>query len=400
MRLRTFEAFFLLKNGLLHTYPMLRHSVDTDIVVVGAGITGALISHALTEAGYKTVLIDKRDVGLGSTSATTAMLQYEIDVPLYELTEMIGEGNAAKCYREGINAINDLEALLKKHAVACNFKSKYSLYLAHNKSARKDLEKEFIIRNKYKLGVTWMDTASVQQEYGICCEGAILSKTAASMDAYRLTHELIHLNGKRGLEVYDQTETEHIDYGNEGVTLHIKGGNVIRAKKVVFCTGFEATKMLKEKIAKLFYTWACVSEEHISINEKLRDTLVWDTDDPYFYMRTTADDRLLIGGEDSSYTSTAPKQQLKEKKAKALIRKLHKIMPAVDFEEDFNWGGVFGSTKDGLPYIGVSPEYNNAYFVLGFGGNGITFSVQGMKIITDLLEGKENELAKLYGFGR
>lgn len=400
MRLRTLEAFFLLKNGLLYTYPMLRHSVDTEIVVVGAGITGALISHALVDAGYNVVLIDQGDIAQGSTSATTAMLQYEIDVPLFRLSKMMGEENAARCYSEGISAIYDLDDLLKRYPVDCNFQLKESLYIAHNKSARKDLEKEFTIREKHKLGVAWMDAENVQQEYGIHCEGAIVSKTAASTDAYRLAHELIHLNCKRGMQVYDQTEIEHIEYGNNDVTLRIKGENTIHAKRVVFCTGFEATRMLKEKVAKLFYTWACVSEEHISVNKKLHDTLVWDTDNPYFYMRTTADNRLLIGGEDSSYTSASPKQQLKEKKAKMLIKKLSRMMPDVDFEEDFSWGGVFGSTKDGLPYIGISPEYKNAYFVLGFGGNGITFSIQGMKIITDLMEGKKNELAELYRFGR
>ncbi len=76
------------------------------------------------------------------------------------------------------------------------------------------------------------------------------------------------------------------------------------------------------------------------------------------------------------------------------------MLPGIDFIDDFNWGGTFGTTHDGLPYIGKSPEYKNALFVLGFGGNGITFSVQAMQIIPDLLEGRENRLANYYRFGR
>jgi glycine/D-amino acid oxidase-like deaminating enzyme len=81
-------------------------------------------------------------------------------------------------------------------------------------------------------------------------------------------------------------------------------------------------------------------------------------------------------------------------------KKLSKIIPGIIFKEDFAWGGVFGSTKDGLPYIGKSPEYENALFVLGYGGNGIIFSVQAMNIIPDLLNGKKNHLSYLYRFGR
>ena len=82
MRLRTFESFWLLKNGLLYSYPSLQENIESEIVVVGGGITGALTSHALMEKGYKVLLIDKRDIAQGSSSATTSMLQYEIDVPI------------------------------------------------------------------------------------------------------------------------------------------------------------------------------------------------------------------------------------------------------------------------------------------------------------------------------
>ena len=89
MRLRTFESFWLLKNGLLFTYPMLRHNISTEILVVGGGITGALISTSLMEKGYKVAMVDRRDIGQGSTSATTSMLQYEIDEKLFELSGKI-----------------------------------------------------------------------------------------------------------------------------------------------------------------------------------------------------------------------------------------------------------------------------------------------------------------------
>ncbi len=113
MRLRTFESFWLLKNGILYSYPSLRKNIDAEIVVIGGGISGALTSHALMEKGYKVVLIDKRDIAMGSTAATTSMLQYEIDVPLYKLAEMIGEEGAVECCREGIKAIHNIQKLVQ-----------------------------------------------------------------------------------------------------------------------------------------------------------------------------------------------------------------------------------------------------------------------------------------------
>ena len=122
MRLRTFESFWLLKNGLLYTYPSLQKNIKTEILVIGGGITGALISDALMDAGYEVTLIDRRDIGQGSTSATTSMLQYEIDEPLKDLAKKIGEEAAALCYQEGITAIQDLEQLVKTKTFTKNLK--------------------------------------------------------------------------------------------------------------------------------------------------------------------------------------------------------------------------------------------------------------------------------------
>jgi glycine/D-amino acid oxidase-like deaminating enzyme len=400
MRLRTFESFWLLKNGLLYSYPSLQKNMESEIVVIGGGITGALTSHALMEKGYKVMLIDKRDIAQGSSSATTSMLQYEIDIPLYQLAEMIGETAAAACYKAGIKAIKKLSKLVSNLKIDCGFEKKQSLYAAHNKDAVTNLEKEFVIRNKHGLGVKWLTAAAVKKQFGIECYGAILSQTAASTDAYKLAHELIQLNVKRGMKVFDQTEITQFNLDSDQPSVVTETGCTIQCKKIIFCSGFETTKLLKEKVAKLFYTYACVSEQGIQCPAKLHKTLIWDTADPYLYMRTTDDGRLLVGGEDSSVNFSIFQQKIKEHKGTNLQKRLKQILPYVVFNEDFSWAGTFGSTKDGLPYIGKSPEYENALFVLGFGGNGITFSIQAMDIIPDLLDGKSNELSKYYRFGR
>ena len=400
MRLRTFESFWLVKNGILYSYPSLHTDVKTEILVIGGGITGALISHALMDAGYQVMLIDKRDIAMGSSAATTSMLQYEIDVSLYRLSEMVGEESAAMCYRAGVEAIMNLKKLVRTLKIDCGFQMKNSLYMAHNKTAASWLKKEFKIRDKHRLGVKWLSSSEVRKTYGLHCHGAIWSKTAASVDAYQLAHELIHWNVKRGMKVYDQTHVANLDTSGPRPRVTLGSGQTIEASKIICCTGYESTHMLKEKVADLRYTYVSISEQGIKVNRAVQNTLVWNTEDPYLYMRSTDDRRLLIGGEDSSTSFRFFQQKIKERKADKLIRKIEDILPGIEFVEDFSWGGTFGVTKDGLPYIGKSPEYENTLFVLGFGGNGITFSVQGMQIIVDILQEKKHPLEEFYRFGR
>jgi glycine/D-amino acid oxidase-like deaminating enzyme len=400
MRLRTSESFWLLKNGLPYTYPSLRTNISTQMVVLGGGITGALISHALLDAGFQTILLDKRDIGTGSTAATTSMLQYEIDVPLYQLIAQIGERPAVTCYKHAIEAIHDLERLIKSEKIECGFTAKKSLYLAHNRKAAGWLYEEYKARKRFLEKVQWLSPETIRQRYGIHCSGGILSQVAASVDAYKLAHELIHNNTRRGLQVYDQTEISHVDYGKRKIKINTADGAVIRCDKIIYCTGYETTTMFKEQIARLFVTYACVSEEQLPLPKKLKDLLIWNTEEPYLYMRTTDDNRLLIGGLDRPFSNRGLSYKTKEEKSGLLIKKLGKIIPGFDFIEDFSWGGVFGASADGLPYIGTHPKYPNAIFVLGFGGNGIVFSVQAMQLVTDILNGGDNELLHFYRFGR
>jgi len=93
------RPFWLLKNGLVHEYPSLDHNVHSDVAVLGAGISGALIAQRLARAGFEVLVIDKRDVACGSTCASTALLQYEIDTHLVDLTRRIGKRDAERAYR-------------------------------------------------------------------------------------------------------------------------------------------------------------------------------------------------------------------------------------------------------------------------------------------------------------
>ena len=91
---------------------------------------------------------------------------------------------------------------------------------------------------------------------------------------------------------------------------------------------------------------------------------------------------------------------MKNRKSAKLIKKLNKLFPEINFIEDYVWTGAFGVTKDGLPFIGTHPDFKNAIFVLGLGGNGITFSVQGMGLVLKVLSGYTDSLLHYYRFDR
>ena len=113
MDLHSGAPFWLVRNGLGVSHPSLTRGERCDVAIIGAGVTGALVADALTARGHDVVLIDRRDAGLGSTCASTALLQYEIDVELAPLIALVGEPAAVRAYQLGIEAIDEVERLVE-----------------------------------------------------------------------------------------------------------------------------------------------------------------------------------------------------------------------------------------------------------------------------------------------
>lgn len=401
MDLKSNEPFWLVKNGLLQSYPSLREDLEIEILVVGGGITGSLMAHKCISEGYKTALIDRREIANGSSSATTSMLQYEIDVPLFELIDMIGEEGARASYWACHDSIDDLGAIVKSIKSDCGFDKKESLYFAAYKKDLSMLQKEFEARKAAGLDVTWLTEEQIKKTYHLeHAFGGILSKQGGSLDAFKFTHDLLNYNHKKGLQIFDKTDIKSTVYTKKGVTITTDYGNIIKAKKVIYCNGYESTEIIKDKFVKLLSTFAIVSEIQ-DIKPKIMDnTLFWNTAEPYHYFRTTDDHRILIGGEDEDFIDPDKRDGVIGEKQKKLEKKIKQLFPEIQFRADFAWAGTFGETKDGLPYIGEHPNFLSSYFVLGFGGNGITFSVIGAEMISNLMKGKKHPLKDYFRFRR
>ncbi|WP_267405173.1 MULTISPECIES: FAD-binding oxidoreductase [unclassified Chryseobacterium] len=401
MNLKSNEPFWLLKNGLVSSYPSLKSNEECDVLIIGGGITGSLIAHQMIADGHKTILIDKREICNGSTSAKTSMLQYEIDVPLFELIEKIGEKGAVESYKACSDSIDQLEKLSLKIKSKAGFKRKQSLYFASKKKDVNWLKEEYKSRKKAGFKVKWLESDEVFKKFGFeNTFGGIVSEQGASIDAFKFSHELFELNTKKGLKIFDKTEMRKVEYFKGYNLITVDSGYQIKAKKIIYCIGYESKNLIKEHFVDLKSTYAIVSEIDHDKFKNITDTLVWNTDEPYIYMRTTDDARLLIGGGDEDFYDAKKRDALLDKKEKEILKVLKKIKPDYHFYTDFVWAGTFGETKDGLPYIGEHKNFKNSYFVLGFGGNGITFSVAGMEMASQFMKGKKHPLSKYFKFGR
>lgn len=393
--------YWIAKNSLYDYFNPLSKNQDVDVAIIGSGITGSLVAHELCEAGIKCCIIDKRTPSTGSSSASTALLQYEIDEPLYKMAKSVGEENALLAYKACLKAITDVEKVFKSIKADAGFERVPSVFYASNKDGEKIIEKEYAIRKKHGLPVTFLKSAEVKKLYGFEAPCALMNEESAQIDAYLASVTLLdHHMKNSALKVYTHTLVQQCDKKKNGYEILTEKGYKIKCKFVVIAAGFEAGKFLPEKVMQLTSTYALISEPVEPQYIWKGKSLIWETKDPYIYIRTANDNRIIVGGEDEDFQDPVKRDELLRKKTSKLEKKFRKLFPDIPFKTDMSWCGTFSSTDDGLPYIGEWPGKEGMFFALGYGGNGITFSMNAAQMICNSIQKKEDERYKVFGFER
>jgi glycine/D-amino acid oxidase-like deaminating enzyme len=381
VNLHSGTPFWLAKNAVTTARPTLRVDDECDVLIVGAGVTGALIAHATTAAGLDTVVLDRRESGIGSTAASTALLQYEIDLELLALGEKIGIVNAQRAYLASARAVASIAALATDLG-ECDIMRRSSMYLATTRRDARRLQQETMARAEIGLEVEWWPRERVTEQYGFPSHGAIRSEASAEIDALAFTRQLLERAVVQGARWYEQTHISRYVPREGGVTLKTATGNSLKARIVVCATGYDLPDFWKQDRVALHSTYALATERLDHFGPWDDRCLVWESARPYCYMRTSSDRRIIIGGEDVSFKNATLRDRIIPDKTKRLEQRLKKLLPALETETAFEWAGTFAETPDGLPYIGRDAAYPGVLFALGYGGNGITFSAIAAELLT------------------
>jgi glycine/D-amino acid oxidase-like deaminating enzyme len=377
----------------------LRRDLTTDVLVIGAGISGAMIAELLSDAGLRVVVVDRRGPVLGSTAASTALLQYELDLPLHRLATRIGRTRAERIWRRSRLALEALRERARELGLDADLQDRCSLYLDGNVLDSAGLHAEAEARRRAGFEVTYLARGALQRRFGIGGRCALLSQGNMTADPRRLAAGLLRAAVARGARLHAPVEVSEVDASASVVHCATTRGPQVRASHVVFATGYEMPRGVPRNGHTIVSTWV------IATRAQPRATwpggaLVWEASDPYLYLRTTPDGRVICGGEDEPFVDEGRRDALLPAKTATLERRLARLFPALDARAQYRWTGSFGASPTGTPTIGPIPGMPRCYAALGYGGNGITFSMMAAQMLRGLVLGRGDPDSDLVAFGR
>ena len=393
------DCVFRRINKVTKQYDYLTEDIDTDVIIVGGGVTGAILGYYFTKNNINAVILEKARVGHGSTSITTSLLQYELDSNASELKQYTSTDNIVKAYKLGIKALDEIEEFVTENGNTCDFKRVDALLYTSKNIEKKVIEEEYKFRQKNGFPVEFIYENNNPFSFDI--KAGVLSKGGgAQFDPYKYTHELLNSAFKKGLRVYENSEVVDVKYYKDGVTAETVYGYKVRGKIIIVATGYNTSLFTKRAFGIKTTAFNVATKPISNIEDIYKNLIVRDNEDPYNYLRTTSDSRLIIGGEDINFLPDIFNEELCNKSYDKLEQRLKNLFPNLNIQIEFKYCGAFASTQDNLGFLGKDPTNSKLWYCLGYGANGILFAILGGMMLSKLYLGEVDENLKLFKVDR
>lgn len=403
-RLRLGQSYWLdTFTGRPLRLPALRGRHHADIAIVGGGVTGCAAALLFARAGARVALVESRQIGRGSSAASTALLMQEPDADFGELSDRYGPSVARRVWQRGRAAVGAMRRTLADLGVT-GVHGLPSLYYSRDAEDAAALADEVRMRRRQGIKCRLLDESAVRALSGFDSAGGILTPGNAEVDPYRACLAFARGALAEGAQLFEGSPVTRTERTRDGVTLRAAHGT-IDADQVVVATGY-ATAEFKPLAGRfeMMHTYVIATPRLPAAMRRrvgLGDVMLWDSGRPYHYLRWTPDRRLLFGGLDRPRVPRATRPATLRRQADRLTADLVELYPALaGIRPEYAWEGLFAKTPDSLPYIGRHRRYPRHLFALGYGGNGMTLGFFAAQALVRLAGGQPHSDDHLFGFNR
>ena len=366
----------------------LAANAQADVCIVGAGIAGLTTAYLLAKEGRQVIVVDDGPTAGGETCRTTAHLVTALDDRFYQLERLHGADGARLAAQSHAAAIDRIERIVADENIDCDFARVDGYLFVPPGDDLSQLETELAAAHRAGLtDVTRVDRAPLE---------TFDTGPALKFPRQAQFHVLKYLNAvaaaakRLGVRIFNGTHVERIKGGDDAAVETPRG--VIRAGAIVVATNSPVNDLVaihtKQAAYRTFVVGARVKAGTVP------RLLLWDTPDPYHYVRlqpADGHDVLIVGGEDHK-TGQADDGEDRFGRLEAWTRER---FPVERFE--FRWSGQVMEPIDSLALIGRNPlDSDNVYIATGDSGNGMTHGTIAGMLLTDLIAGRENPWTNLY----
>lgn len=416
-------------------FKTLEDNIKTDICIIGGGLTGITTAYNLSKYKIRTVVIDKGRIGEQTSSNSTAKITSQHGLIYKYLIDSKGRDFARKYYEANENAIRNIENIIKKENINCNFEHQpayvYTQKIDEVQKIKDEVEavnsfggKAKLVeandihinklkcvesvdnsQEKLKINVDNIEKENLDLERDVVKEkmsnilpikaiAGIEFENQAQFNPYKYITALAKICSASGVKIYENTKAIDVDTEdeNEYYVITLENGCKIKAKYLVITTKYPIVNIPGFYFVKMYQSTSYAVA--MQTKQRLFEGMYINSEDPTISLRTTkfGDDYLLIVAGFDNRTGAGIDVSSAYKYLEEVARSMY---PQGQIK--YHWNTEDCITLDKIPYIGdFSKMWDKAYVATGFNKWGMTTSNIAADIITDKILGQKNEYEEIF----
>jgi glycine/D-amino acid oxidase-like deaminating enzyme/nitrite reductase/ring-hydroxylating ferredoxin subunit len=360
-------------------FPALPGNTETDVVIVGGGITGVTLAALLADSGRRVVVLEALRIGAGSTGHSTGNL-YGIVGDLQQLHSSWDTETTRRVVQSRLEAVNLVESIARRLPPDAGFKRVPQLIYAVDANAEDTIRKEHEVARSAGLTCTLEQSEELRHVVG----PVLRIDGQAQFHPLAYVRALAQAISSANCQIFENAEVLEVDH--EARSVRTARGTV-RANEVVLAThtpkgifGLHAEMMVHREYAVA----------GLATPSAPPDAINWGRGSESHSARHVVDQRghwlVVIGGEVKTGRHDGDVEQRKiDERANALF----------GLEPQFRWSAQNYRSPDFIPYIGRSRGVETM-IATGFAADGLTYGTLAARLLADQILGRDNPYTELY----
>jgi glycine/D-amino acid oxidase-like deaminating enzyme len=385
-------------------FPRHRGATASDVVIIGAGLTGCATAYALAAAGAKVMLLEAAQVGRGSTGSSSGWINEDPGIGYADLERLVGGKSARRVFQSWRRAALDFAALMRRLDVKCFIEARPAVTVAMTPDQVAGLKREQQARRAAGVEATLLNAHAIAGETALQAPAALRSKDGAILDPYRACLGLAVSAANRGAAIFERTPVTKITFNRKSAEVITATGR-IQTSRVIVTTGMP-TPLFKALVRHFWFRtayFALTEPVPARIRQQLgtRTSVLRDSAVPAHVLRWTGDGRVLVSGADAD----APPVRLRDKvivqRTGQLMYELSTLYPDISgVQPAYGWASDYARTANGLPCIGPHRNYPHHLFALGDASQGVTGAYLASRVLVRQHSGEMDPTDNIFEFHR
>jgi glycine/D-amino acid oxidase-like deaminating enzyme len=388
------------------SYPLFRGSLDTDVVIVGGGLTGCACAASFAAAGISVAVIEADRVGAGATAGAPGLVREDFDASFQTAASTYGLRVARSLWQAMRRASLDMAAALRRYEVRCDLAPQDLLSVVPRDAiAVRLLRREYDARRQAGLDHSWLTAAALTRETSLEAGGAIRTRGFV-LDPYRaaLGFAAAAASARQPALLFERSVVKRIRTNRKRVEVTTAKG-ALQAQAVIVATGapLPDLRALRRHLRPQ-RSYAVVTESlPAAVRRELgaRAAAVRDAASPPHFLRWLKEDRALFCGADQGPVPERARARMLVQRSNRLMYELSTIYPAISGAmPEWAWDFGYDETVDGLPYVGMHRNFPRHLFALGHGRHGAGVAWLAARVLLRLFQGARDKGDEMLGFAR